>query len=348
MASIQIENLHQHFGSFHALKGLDLRIEEGEFFSLLGPSGSGKTTLLRLIAGFEPPTQGRILIGDEDVTNLPPEKRRLGMVFQNYALFPHLSVFENVAYGLKAQKHPKGEIAGRVEESLALVDLPGFESRDVHSLSGGQQQRVAFARAIAPRPRVLLMDEPLSNLDTRLRHQTRRQLKELQQKIGMTTVYVTHDQSEALSLSDRLAILFTGVIEAMGTPLGLYNSPPSETVGQFLGDMNFFDCTSQPSENEGIRAIQVLGISVDLPEMPSNQKVRMGIRPEAFAPKGCHEYNGSGTLEDIQFEGEVWRLTVRVGEETARMSLSPSYGIDPPKPGEVWEFSFSGGSLVRF
>jgi len=346
MASIRIENLHRHFGSFHALKGLDLTIEEGEFFSLLGPSGSGKTTLLRLIAGFEPPSRGRIFIGGEDVTYHPPEKRRLGMVFQNYALFPHLSVFENVAYGLRAQRLPKGEIKTRVRESLELVELPGFDARDVHSLSGGQQQRVAFARAIAPRPRVLLMDEPLSNLDSRLRNQTRRQLKLLQQKIGMTTVYVTHDQSEALSLSDRLAILFSGEIEAMGTPSDLYHHPPSETVGRFLGDINVIEIGAPSGGRDPLPTIAFLGTEIDVPESWPRGTSKIGIRPEAFAPMGVHPERIEGVVEDVQFEGEVWRLSVRVAGEPLRVSLPGSFGIAPPISGTEWILSFSQESLI--
>ncbi len=347
MASIQIEGLHQRFGTFHALKGLDFRIEEGEFFSLLGPSGSGKTTLLRLLAGFEPPSQGRILIGEEEVTHLPPEKRRLGMVFQNYALFPHLSVFENVAYGLRAQKFPKNEIQGRVSESLELVDLPGFDQRDVHTLSGGQQQRVAFARAIAPRPRVLLMDEPLSNLDTRLRNQTRRQLKELQQKIGMTTVYVTHDQSEALSLSDRLAILFEGEIAAIGGPEELYNRPPTERVGQFLGDINVLECAVLRKGNDA-SFINVLGAEIETAATGEKSTIKVGIRPESIAPAGIHPFEMSGVVDDVQFEGEVWRLIVNTHDQPIRISLAPSFRIDPPKAGQDWKFSFSAGSIVVF
>lgn len=348
MASIEILGLHQWFGSFHALKGIDLRIEEGEFFSLLGPSGSGKTSLLRAIAGFEPPTEGAVRIGGEDVTFAAPEKRRLGMVFQNYALFPHLSVFENVAYGLRAQRAPRSEISDRVKQALELVDLPAFEERDVHSLSGGQQQRVALARAIAPRPRVLLMDEPLSNLDARLRLQTRDQIKELQQRIGMTTVYVTHDQSEALALSDRLAILFAGRIEAMGAPENLYHSPPTEAAGTFLGEMNLFERETLCLGSDSKGRIRLLGTETTVALNGNQSKVRIGIRPESFAPHGVHEIESEGRVEDRQFEGEVWRLVVEVDGDRVRMNHPAGFGVPAPTEGERWRFSFSHDSVVSF
>lgn len=348
MASIEILGLHQWFGSFHALKGIDLRIEEGEFFSLLGPSGSGKTSLLRAIAGFEPPTEGAVRIGGEDVTFAAPEKRRLGMVFQNYALFPHLSVFENVAYGLRAQKAPRSEISDRVRQALELVDLPAFEERDVHSLSGGQQQRVALARAIAPRPRVLLMDEPLSNLDARLRQETRDQIKELQQRIGMTTVYVTHDQSEALALSDRLAILFSGRIEAMGAPEKLYHSPPTEAAGTFLGDMNLFEKEILGLEGGAMGKIRLLGTEATVVLNGNQSGAKVGIRPESFAPCGVHEIESEGRVVDRQFEGEVWRLVVEVDGDRARMNLPVGFGVPAPSEGDLWRFSFSGDAIISF
>lgn len=348
MASIEILGLHQWFGSFHALKGIDLRIEEGEFFSLLGPSGSGKTSLLRAIAGFEPPTEGAVRIGGEDVTFAAPEKRRLGMVFQNYALFPHLSVFENVAYGLRAQKAPRSEISDRVRQALELVDLPAFEERDVHSLSGGQQQRVALARAIAPRPRVLLMDEPLSNLDARLRQETRDQIKELQQRIGMTTVYVTHDQSEALALSDRLAILFAGRIEAMGAPENLYHSPPTEAAGTFLGDMNLFEKEILGCEGGSMGEIRLLGTEATVALNGSQSRAKVGIRPESFAPCGVHEFESVGRVQDRQFEGEVWRLVVEVDGDRVRMNHPIGFGVPAPMEGDLWRFSFSRDAVISF
>lgn len=290
MASIRLENLHQFYGDVQVLRGVSLHVHEGEFFSLLGPSGSGKTTLLRLLAGFEPASQGRIFIDEREVTHLPPEKREAGMVFQNYALFPHLSVGGNVAYGLRARGVPRMEIQARVQEALELVDLAGFEERDVHTLSGGQQQRVALARAIAPHPRVLLMDEPLSNLDTRLRIQTRTQIRDLQRRLGMTTVYVTHDQSEAFALSDRIAVLLRGEILQIGEPRKVYQKPASQELAEFLGEMNWIAGVVRESTNTH-PVVEVLGKTLELPEtgqdlpVQPGARVLVGIRPEACGPE---------------------------------------------------------------
>ncbi|HEY7215953.1 MAG TPA: ABC transporter ATP-binding protein, partial [Thermoanaerobaculia bacterium] len=221
MPFLILDRLDKSFGSQTVLRDLSLTVERGEILALLGPSGSGKTTALRLIAGFEAPDRGRILVQDEEVTRLPPERRNFGMVFQHYALFPHLTVGENVAFGL-AGRRSKEETARRVADALALVDLPGFENRRVGEISGGQQQRVALARALAPEPRVLLLDEPLSNLDPTLRERTRRELKRAIQRVGITTVLVTHEQEEAFHLGDRIAVLQGGTLHQVGAPEDLY------------------------------------------------------------------------------------------------------------------------------
>ena len=236
---VLIENLHLAFGNNEVLKGIDLEIRPGEFFAFLGPSGSGKSTLLRAIAGFgPPPSRGRILIGDEDVSGLPPWERNVGMVFQNYALWPHMTVWKNVAFGLEERHMPKTEIASRVEEALAMVGLLDLAHRRPSQLSGGQQQRVALARTLVVRPRVLLLDEPLSNLDANLRVQMRRELKRLQRELGITTIFVTHDQEEANTTADRMAVLDEGVIQQVGTPMELYDEPANLFVASFLGTAN--------------------------------------------------------------------------------------------------------------
>ncbi len=235
---ILIENLHLSFGDTHVLKGVDLEIRPGEFFAFLGPSGSGKSTLLRAIAGFGPLPEGRILIGDEDVTRLPPWTRNVGMVFQSYALWPHMSVWKNVAFGLEERGAPRAEIAPRVERALETVGLLELAGRRPSQLSGGQQQRVALARTIVVEPRVLLLDEPLSNLDASLRVQMRRELRALQRKLGITTIFVTHDQEEANTTSDRMAVLDAGVIQQVGTPMELYDNPANLFVAGFLGSAN--------------------------------------------------------------------------------------------------------------
>nr|WP_321167876.1 ABC transporter ATP-binding protein [Halobaculum saliterrae] len=239
--AVRVEDLRVEYGSTTALDGVDVTVEEGEFFTLVGPSGCGKTTTLRCLAGFEEPTAGSIHIAGESMAGVPPESRGIGVVFQSYALFPHMSVGENVAYGLRFSGPPEGTTKHeRVEELLELVDLPGFADRDPDTLSGGQQQRVALARALAPEPRLLLLDEPMSALDARLRERLRVQVREIQRELGITTVYVTHDQEEALSVSDRVAVVDGGRIEQVGRPRELYDAPATRFVAEFLGDNNVF------------------------------------------------------------------------------------------------------------
>ncbi|GAA0205170.1 ABC transporter ATP-binding protein [Halobaculum roseum] len=239
--AVRLENLRVEYGSTTALDGIDLAVDEGEFFTLVGPSGCGKTTTLRCLAGFEEPTAGSVHIGGESMAGVPPEARGVGVVFQSYALFPHMTVGENVAYGLRFSGAPEGTTKDeRVTELLELVDLPGFTDRDPDTLSGGQQQRVALARALAPEPRLLLLDEPMSALDARLRERLRVQVRAIQRELDITTVYVTHDQEEALSVSDRVAVIDDGGIEQVGPPRELYDAPATRFVAEFLGDNNVF------------------------------------------------------------------------------------------------------------
>ena len=238
---VRVENLRVEYGSTAALDGVDVTVEEGEFFTLVGPSGCGKTTTLRCLAGFEEPTAGSVHIAGESMAGVPPESRGIGVVFQSYALFPHMTVGENVAYGLRFSGPPEGTTKDkRVAELLELVDLPGFADRDPETLSGGQQQRVALARALAPEPRLLLLDEPMSALDARLRERLRVQVRKIQRELGITTVYVTHDQEEALAVSDRIAVVNDGRIEQVGRPRELYTAPATRFVAEFLGDNNVF------------------------------------------------------------------------------------------------------------
>ncbi len=238
-----LDHLDKHFAGLHVTADLCLSVAQSEIVALLGPSGSGKTTVLRLVAGFEAPDSGRVLVEGEDVTRLPPEKRRFGMVFQHYALFPHMTVGENVAFGLEAQKTPRAEVERRVAESLAAVDLRGFERRRIGEISGGQQQRVALARALAPQPRVLLLDEPLSNLDPTLRERTRRELKRIIRRVGITTLFVTHEQEEAFDLGDRVAVLNAGRLEQVGPPEALYEEPATRFVATFIGRASVLEGT---------------------------------------------------------------------------------------------------------
>ena len=249
---IELRDVVKTFGTVKALNGINANIREGEFFSLLGPSGCGKTTLLRMIAGFEDPSGGEILIDGKSMRGIPANRRPTNMVFQSYAIFPHLSVAENVAYGLKRKKLPKTEVAEEVNKALSMVDLSGYGGRAAHELSGGQRQRVALARALVMRPKVVLLDEPLSALDKKLREQMQVELRQLQQSIGITFILVTHDQEEALIMSDRIAVMFEGNIAQIDSPEGLYRHPVSKRVASFIGVMNFLDARATGQSDAGV------------------------------------------------------------------------------------------------
>jgi spermidine/putrescine transport system ATP-binding protein len=258
-ASVALSGVTKRFGAVTAVAGVDLAVGAGEFLTLLGPSGCGKTTLLRLLAGFERPDQGTVWMGGRDVTDWPPYRRDLNQVFQGYALFPHLDVRENIAFGLRMQRTPPAELAHRVDEVIALVALGGLERRRPHQLSGGQRQRVALARAIAPRPSVLLLDEPMSALDARLRQQMQGELKRLQRRLGLTFVLVTHDQGEALALSDRIAVMDGGRIAQIGVAADIYRSPRTEFVAGFVGEANLLAARLLAREGDGVR-LRVAGL----------------------------------------------------------------------------------------
>ena len=275
--AVIIKDAVKEYGDFIALKGVSLNIKEGEFFTLLGPSGCGKTTLLRMIAGFNSIEGGEFYFGDKLINNVPAHKRDIGMVFQNYAIFPHLTVEENVAYGLKARKVPKDQIAAKVKDALELVQIDHLAQRKPNELSGGQQQRVALARAFVIEPGVLLMDEPLSNLDAKLRVQMRTVIKKLQRKLGITTIYVTHDQEEALAISDRIAVMKDGVIMQIGTPAEIYAKPQNPFVAGFIGVSNFLDCEVT---DDGLTDIKgELKINIPLNRQFSG-KAKLSARPE--------------------------------------------------------------------
>ena len=268
---------------FYAVKDTSLTIQPGSFVTLLGPSGCGKTTTLRMIAGFESPDEGEIYLGDEAINALTPNKRDTAMVFQSYALLPHYNVFDNVAYGLKLRKVPKGESERRVMAMLDLVELTGMEGRMTIQLSGGQQQRVALARALVIEPSVLLFDEPLSNLDAKLRVSMRTEIRRIQQRVGITAIYVTHDQSEAMALSDQIIVMKNGVVEQMGTPQEIYYHPKNEFVADFIGEANFLRGTMTGREN-GHAVIRVEGHDMpvaDRPDMEPGREYTIVLRPEA-------------------------------------------------------------------
>lgn len=285
MPHLELKNLTQRFGDQTALDGLNLSIEKGELISLLGPSGCGKTTTIRLIAGFLEPTRGSVWISGRDVTPLPPEQRNIGMVFQSYALFPHLNVFENVAFGLKAARAPRQQIESRVRKALQLVNLPNYEKRPVFELSGGEQQRVAIARAVVIEPQILLLDEPLSNLDASLRERTRRQLRELITSLGITTLFVTHDQEEAFALSDRIVLLSRGQCQQIGTAQALYDHPANEFVAGFIGRSNIFSLPLKAVGEDCLSYVWPSGRELRLckptnPQLKIGQSHKLLLRPE--------------------------------------------------------------------
>ncbi len=242
---LQLKHINKYFGKSHVIKDVNLAFEKGHFITFLGPSGCGKTTLLRMIAGFYEPDEGEILLNSKNIERVPPYNRNTAMVFQEYALFPHMNVFENVAYGLKVKHKPAAEIESRVQEALALMQLSGMEKRFPNQMSGGQQQRVAVARALVMNPELLLLDEPLSNLDAKLRESVRVELRDIQQKMGLSTIYVTHDQSEALSMSDRIVVLKDGVVHQVGTPQEIYFQPKTAFVADFIGTTNLIPVSAE-------------------------------------------------------------------------------------------------------
>jgi iron(III) transport system ATP-binding protein len=293
LSEVRIEHVFKRFGDVTAVSDFDLTVKDGEFVSLLGPSGCGKTTSLRMIAGFERATEGEIYIGDHCVSShikntfVPPEKRDIGMVFQSYAVWPHMTVTENVAYPLKIQKVPKEERAARVAEMLKLVHLDEYGSRYPHQLSGGQQQRVALARALVMRPGLLLLDEPLSNLDAKLRESMRFEISSIQKELGITVIYVTHDQSEAMTMSDRVVVMSRGVIQQIGTPYEIYRNPANKMVADFIGLVNFVE-----GEVQGDR-VYISGTGVSFP----NTSGITGSATIAVRPENITMSRTSGTIE---------------------------------------------------
>ena len=281
-ADVRLERVTKRFGEVTAVDDLSLDIPEGQFFSLLGPSGCGKTTTLRMIGGFEEVSAGRVFLGDEDITDLPPFKRATNTVFQNYALFPHLTVFENIAFGLRRRKTPASEIRHQVKFMLDLVELPGYEERRPSQLSGGQQQRIALARALVNNPKVLLLDEPLGALDLKLRKQMQVELKSIQSEIGITFIFVTHDQEEAMTMSDRIAVMRHGKIEQLGAPEELYERPTTDFVAGFLGVSNLLDAdvAGRDGRFAALRLADGTVLRAPAAMVNGGDRVRLGVRPE--------------------------------------------------------------------
>jgi iron(III) transport system ATP-binding protein len=325
---VTIENVTFGYGTTPVLENVSLAVEKGEFFAFLGPSGSGKTTLLRLIAGFGTPTTGRILIGERDVTRLPPWSRNVGLVFQSYALWPHMTVAGNVAFGLERRKMKRAEIERRVADALALVGLTALAGRRPAQLSGGQQQRVALARTLVIEPEVLLLDEPLSNLDARLRVDMRVELRQLQRKLGITAIYVTHDQEDANAIADRIAVLDQGRIQQTGSPIELYDRPANRFVATFLGTANLIDGTI---ETDG----RFVADGFSLPDVggPSGRAC-VSIRPQDIVV-GPSERGIAATIAEREFLGGIARYHTRAGSQKIVVDVLHRRGMSAHEVGET-------------
>jgi len=349
MAFLDVQNLTKSFGNNTVVKGVSFGFDKGEFISLLGPSGCGKTTILRMIAGFETPTSGSILVDGQDITSLKPNQRQLGMVFQAYALFPNLNVGDNIGFGLKIAGMGNEERRARVDEMLRLIGLPGFEKRYPYEMSGGQQQRVALARAIAPRPRMLLLDEPLSALDAKIRVSLREEIRAIQLDLGITTVFVTHDQEEALSISDRIVVMNSGNIEQLGAPHEIYNKPATRFVATFVGQLNTLEATVI---DPAAKTVDVDGQTITLPTLPAaaaaNAPISLTLRPEVLTV-GAREGNDitlSGTIADVTFLGSVIRLRVALGRNVISLDTFNDQRTAPPSRGEKVTISLASKDLL--
>lgn len=310
MKGVRIENVTKKFGNVLGVSKLDLEVKQGEFFTFLGPSGCGKTTTLRMIAGFYYPTTGKVYFDGRDVTTLQPNKRNIGMVFQNYALFPHMTVDENIAFGLQVRKLPKAEIKQKVDRIRGLVHLTEYGNRKINELSGGQQQRVALARALVIEPDILLLDEPLSNLDAKLREETRVEIKRIQSELGITTIYVTHDQMEAMAMSDRIMVMESGLVKQIGTPQEIYYKPNNRFVATFIGETNMLemhvssivgDVITVENENGMVLHGLSKGVATGA-TLVEGAPIYVSIRPEAFEA-GPGDNTIRGIIEFVEFTG---------------------------------------------
>jgi putative spermidine/putrescine transport system ATP-binding protein len=349
VAFLELENVQKRFAHSTAVEQVELGVERGEFVSFLGPSGCGKTTTLRMIAGFETPSAGTIRIAGADITRKPANRRNVGMVFQSYALFPNMTVAQNVGFGLKVARRPAEEIRRRVSEMLALIKLPALGARYPYQLSGGQQQRVALARALAIQPQVLLLDEPLSALDAKIRVSLRNEIRAIQRDLGITTIYVTHDQEEALSLSDRIVVMNEGRVEQIGTPFEIYNFPRTAFVASFVGTLNVL----RGRVVDPVRGV----IAVDGQEIAGSRGLAgaragdvrsVAVRPEVVSLReGAADGNRlEGTVEDVNFLGSIVRIRVRFGENAISLDTFNNPTLSLPQRGQRLAVSFSREAVL--
>ncbi len=346
---LSIRNVQKSFGTVTVVQDFSLDVAAGEFVSFLGPSGCGKTTVLRMVAGFEEPSAGAIVVGGKDITRLRPNQRNIGMVFQAYALFPNLTVAQNIGFGLKVAGAGRAEIDRRVAEMLALISLPQMAERYPYQLSGGQQQRIALARALAPRPKLLLLDEPLSALDAKVRVSLREEIRAIQKSLGITTVFVTHDQEEALSISDRIAVMYGGKAEQVGTPFEIYNRPATGFVANFVGTLNVLEGTVGDARAGKVRiGAGEIVLKDRLGSARAGEALSLALRPEAISlgRRPGADAVLAGEIADVHFLGSVIRIRVAVGEGSVSLDTFNNSANPPPAVGEKAEISFSSGDLL--
>jgi putative spermidine/putrescine transport system ATP-binding protein len=352
MAFLEINEVRKQFSTNIVVKGFNLGIEGGEFLSLLGPSGCGKTTVLRMVAGFESPTSGTIRIDGRDVTSLRPNQRNVGMVFQAYALFPNMTVAENVAFGLKVAKRPAAEVKARVDEMLQMIKLPHLADRYPYQCSGGQQQRVALARALAQKPKVLLLDEPLSALDAKIRVSLREEIRALQKTLGITTIFVTHDQEEALSMSDRIVVMNEGRAEQVGTPFEIYNHPQTPFVANFVGTLSVLKGKVLDAASGRIQiGKSEIFAARKLVQANAGDTCSVALRPEAAvlenghaAPSGHNRL--AGVIDDVSFLGSVVRVRVKIDDNAISLDTFNNPSAVPPQPGAPVVVSFTPNDVL--
>jgi len=342
MSFLTLTHINKIFADMPAVEDFNLSAEQGEFVSFLGPSGCGKTTTLRMIAGFELPTSGTITIADQDLTYVPPNKRNVGMVFQSYALFPNMTIADNIGYGLKMAGKSKAEINERVDEMLDLIHLENFRGRYPYQLSGGQQQRVALVRALAIRPQILLLDEPLSALDAKIRVELRQEIRRIQQQLGITTIYVTHDQEEALSLSDRIVVMSQGRMEQVGTPSEIYTYPATEFVAKFVGQINLLP-VNVINPPEGIVTVgeQSVRTSRAVNRADGGHAIRLAIRPEELNPGFMEGANNlTGKVEAITYLGSIIRVRLDIEGQLVSMDMFNERKLQIPSVGDSFQVNF--------
>jgi putative spermidine/putrescine transport system ATP-binding protein len=339
---LELSHVRKEFGTAVAVQDFNLNINKGEFISFLGPSGCGKTTVLRMVAGFERPTQGTIIINGHDVTNIPANKRNIGMVFQQYALFPNMTVADNIQFGLKVSGADRALRQQRVQEMLGIIRMGDFANRFPHQLSGGQQQRVALARALAIQPDVLLLDEPLSALDAKIRVSLRQEIRAIQRELGITTIFVTHDQEEALSISDRIVVMNQGNIEQLGTPLDIYNRPQTQFVASFIGSLNVLQGSVQDA-SAGRITIDDQPVQTDESLTALGSAISIALRPESINLNAANGHTNqlNATVEDIYFLGSVVRIRTRLNSQFINVDTFNNPAMELPRVGEAVTLNFS-------